>query len=375
MPFESGMQWPGRAYPFGAIFDGVGTNFAMYASAADAVDLCLIDEAGNETRTRLEEKDAGVWHAFLPMVSPGQRYGYRVHGPWDPARGLRYNPDKLLLDPYARAVHGMPDGSQAVYGHSFADPDQPDGEDSLGHTMLGVVTNPYFDWRGDRKIERPYSETVIYEAHVKGMTMLHPDVPAELRGTYGGLAHPAMIEYLVKLGVTAIELMPIHQFVQDDFLVAQGKRNYWGYNTVGFFAPHNEYAATGTLGQQVTEFKGMVRQLHLAGIEVILDVVYNHTAEGNHLGPTLSFRGIENTAYYRLVQEDPASTSTPPAPATRSTYATRIRCSSSWTRCGTGSPRCTWTASASIWPPAWLGSFMRSISSPPSSTSSSRTPS
>ncbi|MCB0914876.1 MAG: glycogen debranching protein GlgX [Actinobacteria bacterium] len=299
------MQWPGRAYPFGAIFDGVGTNFAVYASAADAVDLCLIDEKGVESRTRLEEKDAGVWHAFLPMIGPGQRYGYRVHGPWDPARGLRYNPAKLLLDPYARAVHGMPDGDQAVYGHSFADPDQPDDSDSLGHTMLGVVTNPYFDWRGDRKIERPYSETVIYEAHVKGMTQLHPDVPAELRGTYAGLAHPAMVEYLVKLGVTAVELMPIHQFVQDDFLVAQGKRNYWGYNTIGFFAPHNEYAATGTLGEQVTEFKGMVRQLHLAGIEVILDVVYNHTAEGNHLGPTLSFRGIENTAYYRLVAEDP----------------------------------------------------------------------
>lgn len=299
------MQWPGRAYPFGATYDGVGTNFALYAAKADAVDVCLIDESGGEVRTSLEEQDAGVWHGFLPMVGPGQRYGYRVHGPWDPANGLRYNPAKLLLDPYARAVHGMPDGTQAVYGHSFGEPDQPDSSDSLGHTMVGVVTNPYFDWRGDRKIERPYSETVIYEAHVKGMTMLHPAVPAELRGTYAGLAHPAMIEYLVQLGVTAVELMPIHQFVQDDFLVSQGKRNYWGYNTIGFFAPHNEYAATGSLGQQVNEFKGMVRQLHLAGIEVILDVVYNHTAEGNHLGPTLSFRGIENTAYYRLVEEDP----------------------------------------------------------------------
>ena len=306
MPFQAGMQWPGRAYPFGAIFDGVGTNFALYAGAADGVDLCLIDEKGVENRTPLEEKAAGIWHVFLPMIGPGQRYGYRVHGPWDPSRGLRYNPNKLLLDPYARAIHGMADGDQANYGHSFADPNVQDTTDNLGHTMLGVVTSPFFDWRGDRKLDRPYNETVIYEAHVKGMTMRNPHIPEPLRGTYAGLAHPAMVDYLVKLGVTAIELMPIHQFVQDDFLVRQGKRNYWGYNTIGFFAPHNEYAATGTLGNQVTEFKGMVQQLHLAGIEVILDVVYNHTAEGNQFGPTLSFRGIENTAYYRLVEGDPA---------------------------------------------------------------------
>ncbi|MDQ1245738.1 MAG: isoamylase [Actinomycetota bacterium] len=306
MPFHAGMQWPGRPYPFGAIFDGVGTNFALYAGAADGVELCLIDDAGVEARIALEEKDAGIWHAFLPIVGPGQRYGYRVHGPWDPARGLRYNPNKLLLDPYARAIHGMADGDQANYGHTFGEPNVQDTSDSLGHTMLGVVTSPFFDWRGDRKLDRPYNETVIYEAHVKGMTMLHPDVPEPLRGTYAGLAHPAMVDYLLKLGVTAVELMPIHQFLQDDFLVRQDKRNYWGYNTIGFFAPHNEYAATGTLGNQVTEFKGMVQQLHLAGIEVILDVVYNHTAEGNHLGPTLSFRGIENTAYYRLVEDDPA---------------------------------------------------------------------
>jgi isoamylase len=306
VPFQAGMQWPGRAYPFGAIFDGVGTNFALYAGAADGVDLCLIDDAGVETRAPLEEKDAGIWHTFLPMIGPGQRYGYRVHGPWNPEQGLRYNPNKLLLDPYARAIHGMADGDQANYGHTFGDPYVQDTSDSLGHTMLGVVTSPFFDWRGDRKLDRPYSETVIYEAHVKGMTMLHPDVPEPLRGTYAGLAHPAMVDYLVNLGVTAIELMPIHQFLQDDFLVRQNKRNYWGYNSIGFFAPHNEYAATGTLGNQVTEFKGMVQQLHLAGIEVILDVVYNHTAEGNQFGPTLSFRGIENTAYYRLVEGDPA---------------------------------------------------------------------
>ena len=313
MPYQAGMQWPGRAYPFGAIFDGVGTNFALYAGAADKVELCLIDEKGSngsvryeEKRVTLEEKDAGIWHAFLPMVGPGQKYGYRVYGPWDPARGLRYNPAKLLLDPYARAITGMTDGTQYTYGHSFADPTAADPSDSLGHTMLGVVTSPYFDWRGDRRINRPYNETIVYEAHVKGMTARHPKVPRALQGTYAGLAHPAMIDYLVKLGVTAVELMPIHQFVQDDFLVQQGKRNYWGYNTIGFFAPHNEYAATGFAGQQVTEFKGMVQQLHLAGIEVILDVVYNHTAEGNHLGPTLSFRGIENPAYYRLVEDDPA---------------------------------------------------------------------
>lgn len=305
MPFQAGLQWPGRAYPFGAIFDGVGTNFALYAGAAERVELCLIDERSHETRIELEEKDAGVWHTFLPMISPGQRYGYRVYGPWDPERGLRYNPTKLLLDPYARAIEGMPDGDQANYGHVFGSPTLMDSHDSLGHTMVGVVTDPWFDWRGDRQLDHPYNETVIYEAHVRGMTMRHPHVPEALRGTYAGLAHPAMIDYLVKLGVTAIELMPIHQFVQDDFLRVKGLRNYWGYNTIGFFAPHNEYAATGTAGQQVTEFKGMVKQLHSAGIEVILDVVYNHTAEGNHLGPTLSFRGIENPAYYRLVEENP----------------------------------------------------------------------
>ena len=302
---RAAMQWPGRAYPLGAHFDGVGTNFALYAGAAQGVDLCLIDDSGKESRFRLVERDAGVWHAFLPVIGPGQRYGYRVHGPWDPAKGLRYNANKLLLDPYATAVEGMTDGSQAVYGHRFSDPDQADDTDSSGHTMLSVVTSPYFDWRGDSPLDRPYNDTIIYEAHVKGLTMGNPAIPADLQGTYAGIAHPATISYLVKLGITALELMPTHQFVQDDFLVGQGKRNYWGYNTIGFFAPHNEYAASGSRGQQVTEFKEMVRQLHLAGIEVILDVVYNHTAEGNHLGPTLSFRGIENAAYYRLVEDDP----------------------------------------------------------------------
>ena len=305
MPIRATIQWPGDDYPLGASYNGVGTNFALYAERATKVELCLVDEHDVEHRLRLEEKQSGVWHTYLPMVGPGQRYGYRVHGPWDPAHGLRFNAHKLLLDPYATAITGMPDGSQAVLGHRPMTPNARDTTDSFGHTMLGVVTSPYFDWTSDRHLRHPYNETIIYEAHVKGMTMRHPGIPRALRGTYAGLAHPAMVEYLVDLGINAIELMPIHQFVQDRFLQVQGKRNYWGYNTIGFFAPHNEYAATGTRGEQVNEFKGMVKQLHMAGIEVILDVVYNHTAEGNHNGPTLSFRGIDNPGYYRLVPDDP----------------------------------------------------------------------
>ncbi len=305
MPIRATIQWPGDDYPLGASYNGVGTNFALWAEHATKVELCLVDEHDLEHRLRLEERQSGVWHTYLPMIGPGQRYGYRVHGPWDPAHGLRFNPHKLLLDPYATAITGMPDGSQAVLGHRADDPDARDTTDSFGHTMLGVVTSPYFDWTSDRHLRHPYNETIIYEAHLKGMTMRHPGIPRTLRGTYAGLAHPAMVEYLVDLGINAIELLPIHQFVQDGFLQAQGKRNYWGYNTIGFFAPHNEYAATGTRGEQVNEFKGMVKQLHIAGIEVILDVVYNHTAEGNHNGPTLSFRGIDNPGYYRLVPDDP----------------------------------------------------------------------
>jgi len=301
----AGLIWPGSRYPFGATYNGVGTNFALYAHQAEAVELCLIGTDATEQRIPLVDKTAGVWHAYLPTVGPGQRYGFRVHGPWDPARGLRYNPHKLLLDPYARAIAGMSDGSQANLGHRLGEPEVQDTTDSLGHTMLSVVTSPYFDWSGDVRLERPYNETIIYEAHVKGMTIQHPDIPPLLRGTYAGLAHPVMVDYLQALGVTAVELMPVHQFLQDSSLTNSGRRNYWGYNTIGFFAPHNEYAATGELGQQVTEFKGMVRELHRAGIEVILDVVYNHTAEGNEHGPTLSFRGIGNTTYYRLVPQDP----------------------------------------------------------------------
>ncbi|MFE6235586.1 glycogen debranching protein GlgX [Cellulosimicrobium sp. NPDC057862] len=318
--------WPGHPYPLGATYDGTGTNFALFSEVAERVELCLLGDDGTETRVDLEEVDAHVWHVYLPGKGPGTRYGYRVHGPYDPANGHRCNPAKLLLDPYAKAIEGRVDGDESLFSYRFADggdaapadeaPEDEDAEDapapplndddSAGHTMVSVVINPYFDWGHDRPPNRDYHDSVIYEAHVKGMTMRHPDVPDELRGTYAGMAHPAVIEHLVTLGVTAVELMPVHQFVNDPTLVEKGLSNYWGYNTVGFFAPHNGYAAYGTRGQQVMEFKTMVKALHEAGIEVILDVVYNHTAEGNHLGPTLSFRGIDNKAYYRLVDGDEA---------------------------------------------------------------------
>jgi isoamylase len=304
--------WPGTAYPLGATFDGSGTNFALFSEVAERVELCLIDGEGDELteeRIELTEEDAFVWHCYLPSVQPGQRYGYRVHGPWDPERGLRCNPNKLLLDPYAKATSGEIDWDQSLFSYDFGDPDSRNDEDSAPHMTYGVVINPFFDWEGDRSPHVPYNETVIYEAHVKGLTQLHPDVPEELRGTYAGLAHPAVTGHLTKLGVTAIELMPVHQFVHDSTLVEKGLRNYWGYNTLAFLAPHADYAATSrdeqNLGQQVQEFKSMVKAMHAAGIEVILDVVYNHTAEGNHLGPTLSFKGIDNPAYYRLVEDDP----------------------------------------------------------------------
>ncbi|CAN5311458.1 glycogen debranching protein GlgX [soil metagenome] len=298
------ITWPGTAYPLGATFDGSGTNFAIFSESADRIELCLFDEDGTETRVDLIEVDANVWHAYLPHVQPGQRYGYRVHGEYDPKHGKRANPNKLLLDPYAKATCGDFDWDQSLFSYNFGDPDSRNDEDSAPHMMLGVVINPFFDWAGDRAPKTPYAQSVIYEAHVKGLTELHPDIPEDQRGSYGGIAHPAIIEHLQKLGVTAIELMPVHQFANDSTLQEKGLSNYWGYNTIGFFAPHNEYSATGQLGQQVQEFKGMVRALHSAGIEVILDVVYNHTAEGNHMGPTLSFKGIDNQAYYRLVEDD-----------------------------------------------------------------------
>ncbi|MBO0898284.1 glycogen debranching protein GlgX [Arthrobacter sunyaminii] len=296
--------WPGDAYPLGATYDGNGTNFALYSEVAESVTLCLFDDDGAETCVRLTEVDAYVWHCYLPQVMPGQKYGYRVDGPNDPENGNRCNPNKLLLDPYAKAVAGEIDWDQALFGYNFGDENSRNDEDSAPHMMMGVVINPFFDWDGDRKPKIPYHQSVIYEAHVKGLTERHPEVPEEQRGTYAGVAHPAVIAHLQKLGVTAIELMPVHQFVNDSTLQEKGLSNYWGYNTIGFFAPQNTYSATGDDGQQVQEFKGMVRALHLAGIEVILDVVYNHTAEGNHMGPTLSFRGIDNQAYYRLVEDD-----------------------------------------------------------------------
>ncbi|MEV4442085.1 glycogen debranching protein GlgX [Streptomyces sp. NPDC049577] len=295
--------WPGQAYPLGATYDGAGTNFAVFSEAAERIELCLLHEDGSETAVELLETDAFVWHAYLPGVMPGQRYGFRAHGPYEPHRGQRCNSAKLLLDPYARAVSGRVEWNEAVYGYRFGRPEKRNDMDSAPHTMTSVVVNPYFDWGDDRPPRTDYHHTVIYEAHVKGLTMLHPALPEEVRGTYAGLAHPAVIDHLTGLGVTAIELMPVHQFVHDHRLVDAGLSNYWGYNTIGFFAPHNAYASWGDRGQQVLEFKSAVRALHEAGIEVILDVVYNHTAEGNHLGPTLSFRGLDNASYYRLCDD------------------------------------------------------------------------
>ena len=297
--------WPGKAYPLGATFDGSGTNFALFSEAAEKVELCLFDDDGVETKVEFVDVDAYVWHAYLPQVQPGQRYGFRIHGKYDPASGNRANPNKLLLDPYAKATAGDFDWDQALFPYNFGDPDSRNDDDSAPHMMMGVVVNPFFDWAGDRSPGTPYAETVIYEAHVKGLTALHPQVPEEIRGTYSGVAHPVVIEHLKKLGITAIELMPVHQFVNEGSLQEKGLSNYWGYNTIGFFAPHNAYASSPQNGQQVQEFKGMVRALHAAGIEVILDVVYNHTAEGNHLGPVLSFKGIDNAAYYRLMDGEP----------------------------------------------------------------------
>ncbi|MFY2858784.1 glycogen debranching protein GlgX [Mycobacterium sp. THU-M104] len=305
--------WPGTPYPLGATYDGAGTNFSLFSEVAEKVELCLIDDDGkDESRISLEEVDGFVWHAYLPNVGPGQHYGFRVHGPFEPAAGHRCDPSKLLLDPYGKAFHGDFGFDQALYSYDMkaVDPHDPDNADtgtppmvdSLGHTMTSIVINPFFDWAYDRSPNTPYHETVIYEAHVKGMTQTHPGIPGELRGTYAGLAHPVIIDHLQSLNVTAIELMPVHQFMHDSRLLDLGLRNYWGYNTFGFFAPHNEYAANRKAS--VPEFKAMVRALHEAGIEVILDVVYNHTAEGNHLGPTINFRGIDNAAYYRLVEDD-----------------------------------------------------------------------
>ncbi len=296
--------WPGHAYPLGATYDGAGTNFALFSEVADRVELCLFSSRGKETKVTLTEVDGFVHHGYLPAVEPGQRYGFRVHGANDPARGLRCNPAKLLVDPYSKALDGPVVWDEAVFGYPFGDPDARNDADSARFVPKSVVVNPFFDWGTDRSPRIPYHETVIYEAHVRGLTINHPDIPAPLRGTYAGLAHPVMIDHLRGLGVTAIELMPVHEFLNDHHLQQKGLSNYWGYNTIAYLAPHHVYAAQGRPGNQVQEFKAMVRDLHDAGIEVILDVVYNHTAEGNHMGPTLSMRGIDNAAYYRLVEND-----------------------------------------------------------------------
>ncbi len=301
--------WPGTAYPLGAIWDGSGTNFAIFSEVAELVELCLFDEEGTEQRIALTEVDGFVWHCYLPDVGPGQRYGFRVHGPYDPRRGHRCNSSKLLLDPYGKAVDGSVSWSPALYSYVLWGTDRAalNTDDSAPFMPRSVVINPYFDWAGDQQLRAPYQETLIYEAHVRGLTLRHPGVPEDLRGTYAGLASPAIIEHLQRLGVTAIELMPVHQAVPEPFLVERGLTNYWGYNTIGFFAPHNGYASAAAPHGQVAEFKSMVKTMHQAGIEVILDVVYNHTAESGALGPTLSFRGIDNAAYYRLADDDPSA--------------------------------------------------------------------
>ncbi len=309
-------QWVGRPYPLGATYDGAGTNFSLFSSVAEGIELCLLSGEQQaeqaEQRVELTEVDGYCWHTYLPDVRPGQRYGYRVHGPWNPAEGHWCNPAKLLLDPYAKTVDGEVDWDPACFAYDRADPDQPNTADSAPHVPRAVVSDPFFDWGNDRPPDHPMHETIIYEAHVRGLTMRHPDVPPELCGTYTALAHPAIVDHLTRLGITALELMPVHQFVHDAQLVARGLRNYWGYNSIAFLAPHNGYAARAAPGQplptpfsHVQEFKTMVKALHTAGIEVILDVVYNHTAEGNHLGPVLSMRGIDNHAYYRLVDGEP----------------------------------------------------------------------
>ena len=282
-------------------------NFALYSQVAQKVELCLFDEHDVETRIEMTERNSYVWHNYIPGLHPGQRYGYRVYGPYDPVHGLRCNPNKLLLDPYAKAIEGNIDGDESLFSYWFKSPDDNSAMndlDSAAHTMKSAVINPYFDWGNDQHPYISYHDSVIYEAHVRGMTNLNMDVPPDIRGTYAGLAYPSVIEYLKKLGITAIELMPIHQFVNDSFLQEKGLSNYWGYNTIGFFAPHNAYSSSGERGEQVNEFKSMVKAYHRAGMEVILDVVYNHTAEGNHMGPTLSFKGIDNASYYRLVEGD-----------------------------------------------------------------------
>lgn len=299
--------YPGSPFPLGATWDGEGVNFALFSENATAVDLCLFDSKANkEKRIRIKEVDNHIWHLYIPKLKPGQLYGYRVYGPYEPQNGHRFNPNKLLIDPYAKAISGRIEWSNAIFGYEVGSHEEDlsfSEEDSAPFMPKSVVIDPSFDWEGDKAPKIPYHKTIIYEAHVKGLTQLHPDIPENIRGTYSAIAHPVTIQYLKDLGITAIELMPVHHFVNDGFLRDRGLTNYWGYNTIGFFAPEIQYSVEGYSGEQVKEFKTMVKELHKAGIEVILDVVYNHTAEGNHLGPTLSFRGIDNACYYRLAED------------------------------------------------------------------------
>ena len=295
--------WPGQPYPLGAHFDGIGTNFSVFSELATRVVLCLFDAEGNETQIDLPEKTAFQWHGYVPNIGVGQRYGFRVYGPDDITQGSRCNPSKLLVDPYAKAVEGQVLWDASVFGYDF-ETNETNSTDSAPYVPKSIVSSPWFDWDMDRRPRTPWAETVVYEVHVKGFTQQHPGIPEELRGTYAGIAAPESIEHFKRLGVTAVELLPVHQFIHDAFLEQRGLRNYWGYNSVGYLAPHNEYSSSGQTGEQVQEFKQMVKELHRAGIEVILDVVYNHTAEGNHLGPTLCYRGLDNPAYYRLMEND-----------------------------------------------------------------------
>ena len=295
--------WPGTPYPLGATYDGAGTNFSLFSEVAERVELCLFDEAGRETRVDLPEVTGYCWHGYLRGVEPGQRYGFRVHGPWAPEQGNRCNPAKLLLDPYAKGIDSDITWDEAVFPYLFDDRDGRNDKDSAPFMPRSIVHQPFFDWSGDRQLQHPWHETVIYELHVKGFTAQHPDIPPELRGTYAGLAHSASIEYLKQLGVTAVELLPVHYFVQDKHLLDQGLRNYWGYNSIAYFAPHSAYATDKRPGAASAEFKQMVKALHQADIEVILDVVYNHTAEGNDLGPMLCLKGIDNAYYYQLMED------------------------------------------------------------------------
>ncbi len=300
--------WPGDVYPLGATWDGKGTNFALFSENATGVELCLFDRDEQETRVPLTEVSNFVWHGYLPGIGPGQRYGFRVDGPHAPHEGHRFNPNKLLIDPYAKAIDGEVGNGRELFSYSWEDPDEDlsfSHLDSVDLTPKSVVVDESFDWEGDGLLRTPWHETIIYEMHVKGFTKLNPDIPEEQRGTYAGLASPPAIEHLQRLGITAVELMPIHHFLSvPGHLAGKDLRNYWGYDSINYFAPYSGYSSSGTLGEQVVEFKEMVKALHRAGIEVILDVVYNHTGEGNHLGPTLSLRGIDNVNYYRLVEDD-----------------------------------------------------------------------